>query len=111
VLHGRQGAKSSATHSKEPATTMISIRPTPNRRYPLGGASSGSLCSELRSPQRIKTPASANTKKTRQNPNQMFLQTNDKSSIVVNMAVTKNSNPNTVENTIFFNTILSCIIQ
>src|SRR4029077_8883633 len=98
VLHGRQGTKSNATHSKEPVTTRICIHPTPNRRY-LGGASSGSLCSELRSPQRIKTPISDTTKKTRQNTNQMFLQTSDKSSIVVNMAVTKNSNPNSAENT------------
>src|SRR5277367_4808192 len=84
VLHGCHGTKSNATHSKEPTTTRISIHPTPNHRYALGGASSGSLCSELRSPQRIKTPISDKIKKTRQNPNQMLLQTGDKSSIVVN---------------------------
>ena len=63
VLQGRQGTKSNATHSKEPATTRNSIRGNTEPCAILwAGASSGSLCSELRSPQRIKTPATANTK-------------------------------------------------
>jgi len=76
--------------------------PSRNTRYSFGLASSGSLCSELRSPQRIITPVNANTKKMIQNPSQMFRQTAVKSSIVVNMAVMKKSNPASAEPTIFF---------
>ena len=74
VLQGRHGTRINATQSKEPATTRKSIHAIPNACYSFGFASSGSLCSELRSPQRIKTPLSDTTKKARQNPNQMFRQ-------------------------------------
>jgi len=80
-------------------------------RYSFGLVSSRSLCSEFRSPQRIKTPAKAKTKKMRQNPSQIFRQRMVKSSIVVNMAVMKKSNPASAEAAIFVITVRSSILN
>jgi hypothetical protein len=74
-------------------------------------ASSGLLCSELRSPQRIKTPATAATKKAIQSPNQTFLQKIGKSSMVANTAHSKKSSPASVEIAILINTVWSSIIE
>ena len=99
-----------ASQRKEPIITSVSIHETPINHSSFAFASSGSLCSELRSPQRIKTPDSANRKKTRQNPSQTFRQKLLKSSIVVNIAVMKKSKPASAEPTIFVITIRSCIL-
>src|SRR5271165_4928224 len=83
----------------------------PSSQLSFGLASSGLLCSELRSPQRTKTAAKATTKKVMQNPNQTLRQKIGKSSMVVNMAKSKKSRPANVEIAILINTVRSSIVE
>src|SRR5208337_1268591 len=111
VLHGRHGTRIKATHSKEPTATSSSIIGRLSSQLSFGLASSGLLCSELRSPQRIKTAPKATTKKVMQNPNQTLRQKIGKSSMVVNMAKSKKSRPASVEIAILINTVRSSIVE